>query len=881
MKNIFTSDLNVLLQLYAPENYTIQLFDPFGKLIEDEEINWYRGTAEKNILINLGNQIEEYRGKNISEYDTVFNFGNCLKHSHTFGKCFSFIIDKEKHIRWYHPKGKIARVLPFYNASGARGKFIASIIKVGHFLGASSLMSSGKMQVLSKEPLKIETFSEIKPNTEYSVFTGAVSAQRTALLALFDSNKVSEFVKVPMSFEATKIMKAEKLALKKVSKLNSQSFIHALDGSAHPLLLKTKNLEHSKSKKTDKLTQQHVNTILELANQKQTVQRIEDTPVWEKSLSNMWYMKQPDNQLIQPLYQQLIQLKNTIDKDSLTVSSAAHGDFTPWNILHSKNGLALYDFELYSDNATPLYDLFHFIYQRGILMRQDTAAQIEKDLKKAFKTFPELEAYLTQFNLTFNTCHQLYLLSVSSYFGAIYSKGISTIQHQWQVQTWSNAIQNLLAENEKAAERSTFILRLNNQLQKMEHAFLKFNFESITNIPTNSDLDIAIRKMDLDSLLAFCENEAQAKLRIRKKSFMTTVELFFDNNEFLSLDFIYDFKRKGKRMFDINALLSQSEMSKKGVRVPQLKHDLEYALLFYTLNNSSIPKKYADFFNQEDLLLKFEAVFYLNNKYDLDLDNILELFFLDIQQTKAKLLKVISSSATNVFERYKLKFNYLLDTLTSLVNHQGFIITFSGVDGAGKSTVIDLVKQELSDKYRKEVVLLRHRPGILPMLNSYRVGKKKAEELATVNLPRKGANKSFIGSVLRFSYYLTDYLLGQVYVYFKYILRGKVVLYDRYYFDFITDPKRSNIQLDSKIVKALYRLISKPKLNFFLYADSSVILKRKKELDAETIDSLSSSYRGLFKDLSKQKAKASYITIENLELQKTLNSVFTEVQKVA
>ena len=69
----------------------------------------------------------------------------------------------------------------------------------------------------------------------------------------------------------------------------------------------------------------------------------------------------------------------------------------------------------------------------------------------------------------------------------------------------------------------------------------------------------------------------------------------------------------------------------------------------------------------------------------------------------------------------------------------------------------------------------------------------KAEFEAAQKLPRQVSNFGKFSSLLRFAYYFTDYLLGQFYIYLNYTLRGTVVLYDRYYFDFILDSRRSNI----------------------------------------------------------------------------------------
>lgn len=54
-------------------------------------------------------------------------------------------------------------------------------------------------------------------------------------------------------------------------------------------------------------------------------------------------------------------------------------------------------------------------------------------------------------------------------------------------------------------------------------------------------------------------------------------------------------------------------------------------------------------------------------------------------------------------------------------------------------------------------------------------------------LPRTGSNKSKLSSFIRFFYYLLDYIIGQWFIYFKYTIKGNIIVYDRYYFDFIND----------------------------------------------------------------------------------------------
>ena len=58
----------------------------------------------------------------------------------------------------------------------------------------------------------------------------------------------------------------------------------------------------------------------------------------------------------------------------------------------------------------------------------------------------------------------------------------------------------------------------------------------------------------------------------------------------------------------------------------------------------------------------------------------------------------------------------------------GKITGIVGPDGAGKTTILTKVKELIEDKYKKEVVVLRHRPSILPILSAIKHGKKEAEK---------------------------------------------------------------------------------------------------------------------------------------------------------
>lgn len=423
--------------------------------------------------------------------------------------------------------------------------------------------------------------------------------------------------------------------------------------------------------------------------------------------------------------------------------------------------------------------------------------------------------------------------------------------------------------------RTSFILELQLQLNTTMYAVLKNTNESLINLPKSSDIDIAIVKGDIPNVIKFVKNHLSVLYVISKrKTFMHTIEIHLKDSSFLSIDMIFDFIRKGHRYLSIQKILKNRIFS-NGMYVPHVLDDIEYTQQFYTLNNSDIPVKYKDLYADKlielDLLNAYFNFFKKN--YNLKFNDFESSFI----YTKKK-KKALKNRSTPIIERFKLTINYIKDLITDITENKGFIITFSGVDGAGKTTIINDVKKTIETIYRKKVILLRHRPGILPIISSLKHGgsSKKAEAAAGNRLPRQGKNNSIISSIIRFTYYYIDYLIGQLYIYCRYVLRGKVVIYDRYYYDFINDSKRSNIKLDRNIIKSLFRFILRPNYNFYLFNTAKVILKRKKELSADDINELNLKYQILFDQLQ-QNNNAEYTKIKNDDRNETVKLIFENI----
>ena len=306
----------------------------------------------------------------------------------------------------------------------------------------------------------------------------------------------------------------------------------------------------------------------------------------------------------------------------------------------------------------------------------------------------------------------------------------------------------------------------------------------------------------------------------------------------------------------------------------------EHVLLFNCLNESGLPLKYQQFFKELPSIEQNTILHTFNTKYGTNYKHLTTITLYN-PILRTTIIRYLNSISANFF--FNKTRNYLAygrSIWQQLKGKNGRIITFSGVDGAGKSTIIEDSLCLLRGKYRKKVIVLRHRPSLLPIISAWKYGQQKAEQKSVERLPRQGNNNNKISSFLRFGYYYLDYLFGQFYIQAKYLSRGYTVLYDRYYFDFIIDGKRSNINLSPTLPTFLYTFITKPDLNFFLYADAHTIVKRKQELSIAVINQLTTKYQLLFQDLA-ARHQGLYINIENTDRQNTLQTVLTHYLKIA
>jgi len=786
-------------------------------------------------------------------------------------------------IRWIWPSAsKKTDFLRFYHVSGFRSEMMALYIKTLAKKGWLKRLSDGEFTFF----VNGETYAMVKHEwqSRWAWFSGTIGPNRKSILWRQAANQNSGlFIKIPLTDWATINLAVEKKQIKALKAMGFQNVVIPETEEAGESCLQLSDIGINTSR-TNNFKELPFAAVKEWMQAGIQIEKYTGSAFAKKMDDLFAELKDfQDERFPKNFVEKLIFLKNnSILDETVIVTTVAHGDFTPWNIFVKNDRLHCIDFELSGNQMPALFDLFHFVYQSNILIGNNGYKTIRYQLDYLFN-LPEWQAFIKEHQIDVDAAEKLYLLYIITYYTGIYHYQPQWhTQVSWLLKTWEDAIDHQFQKSAPGPSRKLLLNELGLMLENKKHAILKWMYEGIDTLPNAADMDICMSSRDAKQLIEqLRSNRLVAKIAVKKRSFMTQLELLLTDGDLLYLDLINTFKRKSVIFLDASKILTNAKKNKYGLMVPDPADDFAYTWLFYWLNDSDMPDRYQFFFHDFNKADETKLNALLYNHYTLPVFDYRDVFYRD-KSLNAKLLQNLSLRKENKGARRLLnRLVYCFDTLRNLFPQKGVIITFSGVDGAGKSTVIENVRKLIDKQLRKKIVVLRHRPGILPILSTWKHGKQHAEALAAQNLPRQGKNNNKLSSLARFCYYYIDYLIGQWYVYFRYVMLGYVVLYDRYYFDFINDARRSNIDIPPAFIKWLYRFLLKPRLNFFLYADPKVILQRKQELDAPTIRQLTGNYLSLFNSLKTRSKKAIYLPLENNLLADSLDFVFKQIKKLS
>lgn len=887
-KLIHTSEVNVLKHLIDGPGLLTVVYDPAGALVKDDDSVYLcvKNTQEllavslqkadkKLCVLNLTADTIAVKGIDyIVEFNAHHDYAGMKK------KSWQYINNPSGTIRWLYP-AHISKpwFLAFYNFNYWKAACYKLATKLAFLFRLTRLLSNGELAVYAAEqPLFITSLVNSNNNTlksNYAVFTGTAGPNRKLVIADAGSGRITHFFKIALNEQSGLNVRNEYNALKQLEQMAPANIDFPKAEDINRQTICVSNIKPAVFTETagwDKLHTRFLDSLYETGVEntsftdlsvvndiKQRLQRIAgQTGLHKTVLANDIY------DLLQHLMTQLT------EENPVVRTSFSHGDFTRWNCYQSKDILHVYDWEMSKPDMPLLFDFFHFVVQGSIFSTNAPVPEMRAQLSTllAEKSVQQLtHKYAIDSKLYF----QLYLLINCSYYLEVYLE--QQVLHReagWLFKAWHELLLEETAVAGKLSLRKQFIQVFFKNIESEKYTVLKNAGKPVSSLSDDSDIDILVTPVLKTKIICWTRSfNGLQKIKLTRKSFMTTMELFFNDASYLSIDLLQAFHRKSITYIDAELMLNNA-VTKDRVSMLPPAYDYLYIYLFYQLNYAAVPEKYSRHFAALDSETASAVLEVLQRETGIAAVSIAETFAYNPGNRNA-VFQFLEKRRTNSLPARAFRWlQYKRNTLADMLHNKGFMLTFSGVDGAGKSTILNEVKEMLQKKYRKKVVVIRHRPSMLPILSAWKYGKEEAEKKCVESLPRQGKNKSLLSSVGRFSYYYFDYLLGQLVVYCRYTLRGYIVLYDRYYFDFIVDGRRSNISINKSFIKNLYLFVYKPQLNIFLYASPEVILKRKKELSAIDITQLTNDYTRLFSRLGQSN---QYMCIENIDKGKTMNTI--------
>lgn len=384
----------------------------------------------------------------------------------------------------------------------------------------------------------------------------------------------------------------------------------------------------------------------------------------------------------------------------------------------------------------------------------------------------------------------------------------------------------------------TFFKNLNNN--KIKYCVWG-NYDYLPESLNGSDLDIVIKschKFEFNQVLKDLIREFGGRVVSYFDTFNTEhyriVGIRENKSWGIMIDVIYDeFYYKNTIYFPSNWVW-KIQKKHNGVIVNDKRFSYLAGFLKELLHNGLVKDRYLINF-----IVDFKAnpnyyELFLNEVYGVDFVKVLfkeskkETELINLKLLRKVALKNLKSSRTTIFKTG-------LHKLKRLTRQPGFTIAFLGTDGSGKSTIIENIKPTLFDGFHKAVYYEHMRPNKFPSIA--KLFGKKEEFIGPVSNPHGSSTSGFLGSLFRWSYYMLDYTFGFfLKIWPKKAIRSCVWIFDRYYYDYLIDPKRARIKLPQWILKLGQFLIPEPDLILCLGTDAKAIHQRKPELTLKEVE---------------------------------------------
>jgi thymidylate kinase len=407
-------------------------------------------------------------------------------------------------------------------------------------------------------------------------------------------------------------------------------------------------------------------------------------------------------------------------------------------------------------------------------------------------------------------------------------------------------------------EETTFQKMFTSFVEELECTDIQYcvigNYEKLP-YETENDVDFWVDDLDLSlTLLLKSAKPLGLKLYMHNKTANGTNNYFYrvhgEKVDVVKIDLMSETAYKSIIPLVSSDTIKDNREIYRGFYVANAFVEGVMHLLYPLVSFSIVKQKYREKLTLLSADAQFSSLLgeVLGNELGGDIQAMLEDESWDeIEKTSPKVKQyfIVATLTKLTLKRVLIFAKFFRTILARVFKKNGITIAFTGIDGAGKSSI----KQHIidnSDKYfsKGRVAEFYWRPFLLPRLASAFgvAGQREAYDDTGRRLVKQDQLFLSVRHFFKYAYYVADFILGQS-KYFICVHTGGVAVFDRYHFDNIVYPERFGFSMNKSIMRFFDRwVVPQPDILFYFTAKTESLYDRKRELGIDEINSQKELY---------------------------------------